>query len=139
MEPAPLNDASHESLELRFGRRQSIVEGRYLLVKHTLRLVTVFRERIKRVREPIIKPRQNLNSLGGSAPVKLTVPFRHPRFFRAGLRGHQFDEKARVGVNPHLRDSRMIRERLSFALGTATNAQDYNLAASEKNALVQAG
>ena len=70
MESTPLNDASHESLKLRFRRLQSIVEGRYLLVKHTFRLVAVFGERVQRVREPIVKPRQNLNPLGADRPYE---------------------------------------------------------------------
>ena len=70
MESAPPDYAFPENLKLWLWRRQSVVELRHFLLKHPLSLVAFFGERVKGVREPVIKPRQNPNRLGGDRPYE---------------------------------------------------------------------
>ena len=70
MESAPPDYAFPENLKLRFWRRQSVVELRHFLLKHPFSLVAFFRERVKGVRESVVKPRQTPNRLGGDCPYE---------------------------------------------------------------------
>ena len=70
MESAPPDYAFPENLKLRLWRRQPVVEVRHFLLKHPLCLIAFFREWVKGVREPVIKPCQNRNGLGGDCPYE---------------------------------------------------------------------